>query len=106
MELLTNELRAQLPALYAQESEADPMVHAKFFTPWSDWTWYVTEGQQDDEDFIFFGLVCGFERELGYFSLNELQGARGPGGLRVERDLHFTPKRKSEIAELNQEATA
>lgn len=104
MELLTAELRAQLPALYAQEKETDPMVYAKFFTPWSDWTWFVMEGQQDDGDFIFFGLVCGFERELGYFSLNELQELGGPFGLTVERDLHFTPKRKSEITELKTEA--
>ena len=33
MKLLTDELRAQLPALYAQEKETDPMVYAKFFTP-------------------------------------------------------------------------
>ena len=40
---------------------------------------------------MFFGLVCGMERELGYFSLAELQSVRGPLGLRVERDLYFTP---------------
>ena len=101
MQLLTDELRASLPALYAQENEKDPMVHAKFFTPWSNWTWFVTEGSQEDEDFIFFGYVIGFEKEWGYFSLNELQSARGPAGLTIERDLHFTPKRKSEIAEMN-----
>ena len=101
MQLLTDELRARLPALYAQENEKDPMVHAKFFTPWSNWTWFVTEGSQEDEDFIFFGYVIGFEKEWGYFSLNELQSARGPAGLTIERDLHFTPKRKSELPEMN-----
>ena len=101
MQLLTDELRARLPALYAQENEKDPMVHAKFFTPWSNWTWFVTEGSQEGEDFIFFGYVIGFEKEWGYFSLRELESARGPMGLTIERDLHFTPKRKSEIAEMN-----
>ena len=38
MKLLTEELRMQLPLLYSQENEKDPMVHAKFFTPWSNWT--------------------------------------------------------------------
>ena len=101
MELLTDELRAQLPALYAQEKEKDPMVYAKFFTPWTGWTWFVTEGSQEGEDFIFFGYVIGFEKEWGYFSLNELSSVRGPGGLTIERDLHFTPKRKSQIPEMN-----
>jgi hypothetical protein len=100
MKLLTDEVHASLPALYAQENEKDPMVHAKFFTPWTGWTWYVTEGSQEGDDFIFFGYVIGFEKEWGYFSLNELESARGPGGLTIERDLYFTPKRKSEIKEI------
>lgn len=97
MELLTAELRQHLPALYAQEKVADPIVYAKFFTPDSNWTWYVTEGSQEDDDFIFFGYVVGFESEWGYFSLNELSSARGPLGLEVERDLYFELQPFSEI---------
>lgn len=97
MQLLTEELRAQLPALYAQEKVQDKIVHLKFFTPWSNWTWYVTEGGVEDEDFIFFGYVIGFEEEWGYFSLNELQSIRGPGGLTIERDLHFNPTPFSQL---------
>jgi Protein of unknown function (DUF2958) len=67
MKLLTDELRAQLPALYAQEQENDKMVYIKFFSPFSNWTWYVTEGSQEDDDFIFFGYVIGFEKEWGTF---------------------------------------
>lgn len=100
MQLLTDELRAQLPALYAQENEADAMVYAKFFTPWTGWTWYVTEGSQQEEDFMFFGYVIGLEREWGYFSLNELQSIRGPGGLTIERDLYFSARRRSEVREI------
>ena len=100
MQLLTDELRAQIPALYAQEKEKDPIVYAKFFTPWTGWTWYITEGSEQGGDFIFFGYVIGLEKEWGYTSLNELQSVRGPGGLTIERDLHFTPKRQSEIAEI------
>ena len=33
MELLTEELRQQLPPLYSQEHEDDPMVICKFFHP-------------------------------------------------------------------------
>lgn len=91
MQLLPAELRAQLPALYAQEKVKDKIVYLKFFTPWTNWTWYVTEGGPDGDDFIFFGYVIGFEEEWGYFSLNEMQAIRGPGGLTIERDLHFQP---------------
>jgi hypothetical protein len=101
MKLLTDELRAQLPALYAQEKEKDKMVYIKFFSPFSNWTWFVTEGSQEENDFIFFGLVIGFEKEWGYFSLQELQSTKVRGVPVVERDLHFTPKRQSEIPEMN-----
>lgn len=100
MQLLTDEMRAQLPPLYSQEKDKDPMVYAKFFTPDSNWTWYATEGEQQNGDFIFFGYVIGQEREWGYFSLNELSAARGPWGLPIERDLYFDPKRISEIKEV------
>jgi hypothetical protein len=91
MKLLSAELRASLPPLYAQEKVPDPIVHCKFFTPDSQWTWYVTEGSEDDGDFRFFGFVCGLDDEWGYFVLSELESARGPLGLPIERDLYFEP---------------
>jgi hypothetical protein len=98
MELLTIKLREQLPPLYAQEHEADPLVICKFFTPDSTWTWYPLEFDGVD---VFFGLVIGFEQELGYFLLSELDQARGPLGLPIERDLHFHPTRLSEVRTLH-----
>jgi hypothetical protein len=91
MELLTAELRARLPALYSQEHNQDPTVYCKFFTPDSNWTWLVTEGAVQDDDFLFFGYVIGLEEEWGYFVLSELESVRGPLGLEIERDLHFQP---------------
>jgi hypothetical protein len=38
---------------------------------------------------MFFGLVEGHEKELGYFNLSELQSVKGPFGLKIERDMHF-----------------
>ena len=38
-----------------------------------------------------FGLVIGQARELGYFSMTDLEATRGPVGLRIERDIHFDP---------------
>jgi hypothetical protein len=37
----------------------------------------------------FFGLADLHEKELGYFSLEELQSVRLPFGLRIERDMYF-----------------
>jgi hypothetical protein len=97
MQLLTEELRRKLPPLYSQEAEADPIVHAKFFTPDSNWTWWVTEGSPEGDDFRFFGFVRGQFDEWGYFLLSELQQARGPLGLPIERDLYFEPDHFSDV---------
>jgi hypothetical protein len=97
MKLLTDELRGRLPALYAQEAEAEPVVYAKFFLPGTGWTWYVTEGEEQDGEFLFFGFVVGLESEFGYFLLSELEGVRSPLGLRVERDLTFTEGRLTDV---------
>jgi hypothetical protein len=97
MKLLTNTLRDNLPPLYSQEKEDDPVVYCKFFTPDTQWTWFVTEGEQDGDDFIFFGFVNGLEGEWGNFSLSELEEIRGPWGLPIERDIYFKPDRWSEV---------
>lgn len=90
MKLLPKMIETKLPPLYANDGlgyEAIALV--KFFTPDSNWTWYATE--YDPTERLFFGLVDGFEKELGYFSLDELECVRGALGLKVERDLYFTP---------------
>ena len=94
MQLLTQELRKQLPPIGSTEKINDPTAVAKFFTPDSSWTWFATEFDQKD---TFFGAVSGFEFELGYFSLSELQQTRGPMGLPIERDLYFKPTPLSKI---------
>jgi hypothetical protein len=102
MKLLTKELIAKIPALYSQENEKDPTVICKFFDPTGSWTWYAMEGEETEYgDFLFFGLVFGFEMELGYFTLSQLktakQGLSGICALPVERDLYFTPCSLSEV---------
>jgi hypothetical protein len=94
MQLLTNAIRQKFPPLYSSESEADPLVICKFFTPDSSWTWYAIEFDGHD---TFFGWVEGLENELGYFSLSELEHVRGPLGLPIERDLYFAPCRLSQV---------
>lgn len=105
MKLLTQEIRKKLPPLYSQEDKGGKaVVYLKMFTPDSNWTWLITEGEPvldssgTEIDFQFFGLVHGFEKELGYFNLKELESVRGGLGLPIERDLYWTPKTLEEIA--------
>jgi hypothetical protein len=89
--LLPPDVAAKLPPLYFNEGQGeDAIALLKLFTPWTTWTWYATE--YNPEQRLFFGLVVGQERELGYFSLDELEALRGPGGLRIERDLNWEPR--------------
>jgi hypothetical protein len=99
-EFFPDELKAQIPKLYSQEGNKDPTVYMKLFQPWGSWTWYITEGEEQDGDYLMFGYVIGFEREWGYISLNELSSVTGPFGLKIERDIHFTPKPKSQVSDI------
>ena len=90
VKLLTKELEKKLPPLYSQDGLGDnAMDFVKIYTPDSNWTWYITERDPDTNE--CFGVVCGLEREYGYFNLEELQGLRGPLGLPLERDRYFEP---------------
>lgn len=108
MKLLTQQLRAQLPPLRSTSNKESSEIKclAKFFSPYSNWRWYVTEGepvlndQNEEIDFMFYGLVIGFEQEWGYFSLLELATAKYNGIVpAVERDLYWTPKPMDEVLE-------
>jgi hypothetical protein len=102
-ELFDAQSRAALPPLRrAEELSLDVQAQVKFFTPDGSWTWYVSEGAPMDEngridtdkenvDFLFFGLVNGWELEAGYFTLSELEETRGLLGLPIERDRYFQP---------------
>jgi hypothetical protein len=98
--LLDQESRARLPELYSgEEQRLNALALVKFFTPDAGWSFYASEFDGED---IFFGLVVGFEIELGYFSLAELQSVRGPRGLPIERDLYFEPKTLRELMKMHE----
>ena len=120
MKMLTKAIRKAMPELYANEPDdsttVDPQVICKFFTPWAGWTWYALEASavvrdevdgaeygpvadHEGKDVVFWGWVCGHEEELGYFRLSELEGIRGPAGLRIERDMYFVSRPLSEVQE-------
>ncbi len=92
MKLMTKEIEKKIPPMDSVDSD-NPKIVVKFFDPFSSWTWYVIEGEKKYkyingkkhyDDWLFFGYVKGFENELGYFGLNELQSVG-----RIERDLYF-----------------
>ena len=97
--LMTKELGEKIPALYANENAPDydaVVAHVKLFSPYADWTWYVTEW--NPQTGLCFGLVQGFEEELGYFDLTEMAEAKVRGVVpAVERDLYWKPKTIGEI---------
>ena len=96
MKLLTKELETRFKTIGSQESKGkEAIVLAKFFDPCSNWTWYATEYNPNER--LFFGRVDGFESELGYFSLDELEEFKGRLGLGIERDLYWDEKPLSQL---------
>ena len=97
--LMTKEIGEKIPALYANENAPNydaVLAHVKLFSPYNGWTWFITEWEA--ETGLCFGLVQGFEEELGYFSLDELAEVTVFGGVpAVERDLYWEPTTLGEI---------
>jgi len=96
--LLSTECVDLLPPLGSTDGQLGAAVAlVKLFTPDGSWTWYLTE--HDPVERLAFGLVVGHEVELGYFSVDELEGVRGPLGLPIERDLYWRPRPLAVLAE-------
>ena len=99
MKLITKEIEKEIekkPLYFYEENDIDTKnakIIVKFFGG-GQWTWWAIEGEKlEDGDIRFFGLVQGFEKEFGYFTLRELEGLKFPPfGLGVERDKYFSNK--------------
>ena len=98
-QLMTEKLADTIPAIGATDNACDydqVEARAKLFSPFSNWTWFITE--MDRETGQCFGLVEGLETELGYFDLTELAETTVLGGVpAVERDLYWQPMTLGEI---------
>lgn len=104
-ELLPDNLRSTIPALYATEEvpTSDKTVYAHLFCAVFDW--YVLE--IDDEGRICFGYVYNrsspMDSEYGYFDVHELESlyvtTAGPLPIYVERDLAFGSKLVDEMVQ-------
>ena len=105
MKLLPKDIREILPAIGSQDGKGGRAIaYVKYLAPSANWTWYALSGEpvldesSRQQDYRFFGLVFGQEKEFGCFLLSELEEVRGPMGLPIERDLHFQPTPLEEIA--------
>jgi len=92
---------------YDELDDMDPMCLVKLFLPEGRWTFYVTAAT------LYGGALYGGEQiiltgwcvsalgpdcdEYGDSSMDEIAAVRTRFGLPVERDLHWTPTRLSEV---------
>lgn len=94
--LITPELEKAMQdyPLYSQDSKKkDAVCIAVFFI--GNARWYILEGQQENDDFVLFGIVVGLaETEYSYISANEMASVEldatkfGLGKVRVGRESH------------------
>ena len=90
MTLLSDADRAALPPLYATEEQGDAaVVWTRFHAPGTLWHWFAVEFDGED---LFFGLVCGWDVEAGYFSLSEMEEAG-----HVIRDAAWRPRSLGDV---------
>lgn len=68
-QLMTEEIAKTVPRLYEQDGAEDPTVYAHYFSCVNGWDWWLLEFDGTDEA---FGLVEGYDDELGYFSIKEM----------------------------------
>lgn len=109
MQYMTKEIIKRMPRYYGEGNDQhNPIAQVKFFNPFGSWTWYGLEFDPNQE--MFFGLVFGYEAELGSFSIAEFESVKGTpikitvnGEARtilhtgIERDYYFTPKPIAEV---------
>ncbi|MCT7535626.1 DUF2958 domain-containing protein [Aliarcobacter cryaerophilus] len=94
--LLPLSIIKNIPNLYETENQEEKICYVKLFLPNSNWTWYIIEIDKSDYN-TCYGLVDGFEQELGYFSLSELESISDSYGLKAELDSSFKATKLSKI---------
>ena len=61
-----------LPSIEDADKIDNPPIIAKFTN--GDWNWYVVGGDKlENGDYLLFGLVYGIYKELGTFTLSQLE---------------------------------
>jgi hypothetical protein len=108
MKLITKGLEKRFKQIGSQEHTPlkDQIIVAKFFNPTGRGTWFLTE--YDPETKIAFGFVSIFgdwNDEWGSFAVWELEEYKGQFGLGIERDIHWTERKASEVDIINANLT-
>ena len=96
MALLDEEQLDRLPTIYTDD-EADPWIFYRLVLPDAGQSWYVIQGERQDDDFLLYCLITGAITEFNYVLLSGLENMRGPEGTAVERDLTFTEGRLTDV---------
>lgn len=95
MKLITKTIEKKIEQnpLYSHENIEDPYenkILIKFFDPYTQATWLVTEAEkQENGNILFYGYVHILEGEWGYFTLQQLLQLEG----RIERDKYLPDNR-------------
>ena len=90
MKLLTADLKKKLTK--AGYNNMTPLC--KLFTPWGRSTWLLTSMDSDGILYGWADLNMQCIEHGGIATLEEFEAIRGPFGLAVERDLHWSPPEK------------
>ena len=91
MKLLTKEITNKATEQFDKGSDMEQMIVAKYFDAMGNWKWFLMN--MEDENYCW-GIVKGFEVEMGSFSLTELKEVLGR---RLERDMYFEPMKASDV---------
>ena len=91
MKLLTKEITKKATEQFDKGSDMEQMIVAKYFDAMGNWKWFLMN--MEDESYCW-GIVKGFEVEMGSFSLTELKEVLGR---RLERDLYFEPMKAFDV---------
>ena len=87
MKLLTADLKKKLTK--AGYDNMKPIC--KLFMPWGRATWLITGMDRNGVLYGFADLGMGCVEWGGIESLEGLEAIRGPFGMKIERDLYWTP---------------
>jgi hypothetical protein len=98
MQLLTKAITKKAMNQYLMAKDMKQTVVAKYFDPTGSWSWYLMNMEDESGDYAW-GIVKGYELEIGSFSIAEMMEIQLPFGLGIERDINWVPKPAHEVFE-------
>lgn len=66
----------KLPSIDDADANDNPQIVARFTN--GEWNWYVIGGDKlENDDYYLFGVVEGIYREMGMFTLSQIESVNG-----------------------------